>query len=98
MLVGVRENRPQSPQPSVFACLYDVLDLRLAAFFPRTLHDELVGNQGDELAVGGLLSLVLLRSNRLIVYVFATCRILKFRLIHRTVCRLKYLLFLGVPR
>ena len=77
---------------------YHILNLASSVFLPGSLHDELIGNQGDELAVGGLLSLVLLRSNRLIVYVFATCRILKFRLIHRAVCRPKHLLFLGVPR
>ena len=55
--------------------LYNVLYLRLAAFFACAFKDELVGHQGDEFTIGGLLSLVLLRSNRLIVYVFATCRI-----------------------
>ena len=74
------------------------MNLRLAALFPGGFKDQFVGNQGDEFTIGGLLSLVLLRSNRLIVYVFATCRILQFRLIHRSVCRLKHLLFLGVPR
>ena len=55
--------------------LYHVLYLRLTALFPCAFKDKLVGNQGDEFTIGGLLSLVLLRSNRLIVYVFATCRI-----------------------
>jgi hypothetical protein len=59
----------------IIAYLYHVLNLRLAALLPRSLHDELVSNQGYEFTVGGLLSLVLLCSNRLIVCVFATCHI-----------------------
>jgi len=47
--------------------LYHILYLRLAALFPCGFKDELVGHQGDEFTIGGLLSLVLLRSNRLIV-------------------------------
>lgn len=90
-------NARKTPK-TVFSLSNHILNLASSVFLPGSLHDELIGNQGDELAVGGLLSLVLLRSNRLIVWVFAVCRVLKFRLIHRSVCRLKHLLFLGVPR
>ncbi|MDY5802191.1 MAG: hypothetical protein SPK25_08515, partial [Eubacteriales bacterium] len=54
----------------IIAHLYHILNLASAVFLPGSLHDELIGNQGDELPIGGLLSLVLLRSNRLNTWVF----------------------------
>ena len=79
---------PGKRRKPFFSLSYHILNLASSVFLPGSLHDELISNQGYELAVGGLLSLMLLRSSRLKGWVFAICCIQSLILIYRGVSRI----------